>query len=918
MTVGVVGRAPELAVIAEFVDTASRGVTALILRGEAGMGKTTLWSAAVEQARAAGFRVLAARADAAEVSMTYAVLTDLLAQLDESVLAALSAGQRTAVDRVLHDSDSDDAFDESVLGAALRTGIARLAADSPVILALDDVQWLDASTRAVLTFAVRRFSGPIGVLATVRAEAPAGDSTTWLQASRADGVHRIDLRPLSAAGISNLLVARAGRPLSRPTVRRIAEASGGNPFYALELARVTNDDPVIADMTLPGTLSEVIRWRLSAVDHDVRSLLLGAAAASHPSVELLAQIRGMSVDRAMDLVEKAESAALVEVVSTHVRFTHPLLAAGIYSEATPEQRRATHRALAERVDQPELRARHLALAATSADAETLAALDAAADAAMARGAPSAAAELVDLAIALGGETPHRTIHAAELLFRAGAIDHARSRLEPVTDTLPAGRLRSRALSLLGAICAYGNDFSHAVAVLRRAADEAADDDPELYLRSLLRLIPVTGVAGDLAESVELAREAVDCADALGSAALRSEALAMWVMVSFLHGDGVDEEAIATAVRLEDPRSDTHLTYRASAVQAAIWAWTGELGLARRRFDELAGYCEDRGAELPAMWVAEHLTLVDVWRGRYRDAALTAAGAAQRAQQIGGQHSAVIAASLLAVTAAYAGRVDDARRDARAAIDGAHACGGHYLAGRPTAALGFLEVSLGDHAAALDLLQPMLTSFDPARGIEIVVGAHLPDAIEALTALGRLDEADGLIGALERGGTQRHRVWMQAVGARGRAMWLAARGELADAEAAAVRALGHHASLPMPFERARTQLLLGQLQQRRRRRRSALDNLEEAAGVFETLGAALWVERSRAALARSAVGASGQPMLTPAERRIADLVVSGMTSREIAAQLFVSPKTVEASLTRIYRKLGIRSRAQLHSALRDDS
>jgi DNA-binding CsgD family transcriptional regulator len=211
---------------------------------------------------------------------------------------------------------------------------------------------------------------------------------------------------------------------------------------------------------------------------------------------------------------------------------------------------------------------------------------------------------------------------------------------------------------------------------------------------------------------------------------------------------------------------------------------------------------------------------------------------------------------------------------------------------------------------------MLTSFDPARGIEIVVGGHLPDAIEALTALGRLDEAERLSGALECGGRERNRAWMRAVGARGRAMWLAARGELAQAEVVAAQALLHHASLPMPFERARTQLLLGQLQQRLRRRKSALDNLEEAADVFETLEAALWVKRSRAALARGDNAPRRPLMLTAAERRIADLVMSGMTSREIAAQLFISPKTVESNLTRIYRKLGIRSRAQLHSVLRE--
>ncbi len=193
--------------------------------------------------------------------------------------------------------------------------------------------------------------------------------------------------------------------------------------------------------------------------------------------------------------------------------------------------------------------------------------------------------------------------------------------------------------------------------------------------------------------------------------------------------------------------------------------------------------------------------------------------------------------------------------------------------------------------------------------EIFAASFVPDAVEALVALGRVTEAEPLADALERNGQRMNRAWMSAVGARCRAMVFAAQGDLDAAVAAALRAMVHHDRLPMPFERARTLLRLSQFQ-RRQRDRAALASLRDALSVFEELGIPLWADRAQAQLAGADVTPGAASGLTDTELRVAELVASGMTNRDVADILFVSAKTVEATLARVYRKLGIRSRAEL--------
>jgi len=906
----VVSRPLEFRAVTEFLRSASQQPSGLVIEGEPGIGKTTLWLSALEEARGRGYQVFSARVGQAESVLAYAAVADLLRDIDDSVLAELSDVQRVAVDRVLLRASSEDhTTDQHVVAAAFAAVFDRLATDSPVLIAIDDLQWLDRSSKDVLAFAARRFKGGIGLLVTERSDAEGGSSVTWLHLSTPDRIERVRIGPLSIGGLHMLISSRLGRSLPRPTMVRIAETSGGNPFFALELARAIDIESSQVKSKLPSSLSELMRLRIGQLDRDARKLLLAAASVADPTVELLAQVTGAPVESLGD----AEAKGIIGIEGNQVRFAHPLLAQSVYTDATAAERRAMHRSLAQTVRVPELRARHMALAASSADPETLNALDIAAEAAAARGAPAAAAELAELAIHLGGDHPERLIHAAQHHFNAGDPQRARALLEETVHRLPSGPLRGSALNLLAGVHLYDDNWTEAVAVLERALDDA-EDSPALLVQTLIVLAFGQRMISKFDDSLASAQKAVTNAEQLGDPALISRALAMSVQLNFMYGNGVDELSLRRAVDLEDPDIDGHTAFSASMVEALVLAWTGRLDEAGARMQALHRRCTERGAENDFTAVASCAALVEIWRGNFAEAARRADEANERAEQGGG--SLAIALSMRSMVAAYLGREDDSRSDARAVLDTADRTASPRLAEWPVMTLGFLEVSIGNHAEALAVMQPMQRTFESIPGTEIMTATFIPDAVEAMIALGRGGEAEPLIAALERNGRRLDRPWMLATGARCRSMLLAAKGDVEAAARKAQEAMAEHERLPMPFERARTQLLVGQLQRRQRQKERSRATLREALQSFEAMGAQLWAGRVRSELARAEVVPTRDLALTPSERRVAELAASGMTNKDVAAALFISPKTVEANLGRIYRKLGINSRAELGRIIGD--
>lgn len=910
VSVAAVARTAESKAVDALLTNAAARPCALVVAGEAGIGKTTLWNAAIEQARAAGFRVLAARAGEAESVLAYTAVADLLADVEDEVLDALPDLHRLAIDRVLLRADGEGPpTDQRVTGAALVSIVTALAQRTPVLLAIDDAQWLDSSSQPVLAYVARRLSGRVGMVLTERTPSEGAVAAPWLKMTAPDVAYRIRVGPMSLGALTAVIHHRLGRAVPRPTLVRIAEASGGNPFYALELARAVDGRSVAGDDVLPSTLAELMRLRTGHFGEAVSDMLLAAGCVADPTVDLLAEATGSSSQRVLELLAEPARDGIVTIDGDHVRFTHPLLARGVYTQAGPGRRRRMHRALAAVEAQPELKARHLALGTASADPDTLVALDTAARAAGVRGAAAAAAELCELAIGLGGDTPARRLRGAAEHFRSGDTDRSRRLVHPSLTTHPPGRVRAMACIIAGGSLIYDHDYAGAIELLSRAAEDAADL-PLQRIQAELGLALAYTMTGRQQEAENHAGAAMARAEEFGSGPLISQALALHAHVACALGRGRDEEAVRRALDLEDLDADVPAPFRARAVDAITLAWAGRLEEARSAMLAVRRRCGEQGSDADMLWVSWHLITINVWLARYRDALMIATDAMERAEQLGSPHSIVMARTQLALVEAHLGRDGEARADLRRAVDEAARLGQPILAGLESTILGFLEVSRGDYAAALTALRPVLHYAAELEGTEIVTAEWIPNAVEAMVAVGRLDEAEPLVAALERNGARHDRAWMLAVGARCRAMVLAARGDLVAAEKAIGQAMDAHERLPMPFERARTGLFLGQLARRQRRKQVASRALTEAMTTFESLGATSWVERARTELTRVNVARGRDSALTPSEASVARLAVAGMSNRDIAAALFISPKTVEHNLSRVYRKLGVRARAEL--------
>ncbi|WP_019926214.1 LuxR family transcriptional regulator [Nocardia sp. BMG111209] len=895
-------------VIDEFLATARIDGAAVLVEGEAGLGKTTLIQSAVGRARDLGFRVLSAQPNIAEFDYAYSALVDLVRPIDSAIWDELPGLQRRAVDRMLlreNSGDSDVPADERAVAAGCLGAIQRSADEKPVLLAIDDMHWLDPSSVRVVSYVARRLAGRVGVLGATRSRGT--EFFSWLQ--RADRpAQRISLRPMSIGALHAVLSEHLRRTFPRPVLVRIHEVSGGNPFYAIELGRALPDGAP-GGVPLTSTLTELVDARISSLPTAVQTTLLAAACAAAPTVESVARSVGSDVTEVVALLEEAERESIVELDGRYVRFTHPLLARGVYDRALPADRRRTHRRLAGVVDNPESRARHLALGSVTGSPETLAALDDAAVLARKRGAPAAAAELVDYAIGLGGDTPQRQLRSARHHLDAGDITRAGRLLDDAITGLPTGPFRAQALALRATVAVLSQGYLEAKLLLEQALVHS-DQEPALRAQALLILASTLLSLGDLDGATDRIQQAVATAESVQSGPVLSQALGIRALVTLVRGDGLDEASLRRGVDLEGD-APMAIALRPTLQYPLLIACAGDLDRARDRMTPARQQCIDRGDENEIIFALFYGALIDIWSGDYTRAARADEEGLQRAAQLGGDTSLFVGLTIRAMVAAYGGRVEDARRDAADALDAGRRSGSASLLPWTIATLGFLELSVGNHRAAVDTLEPLLTvaAMSP-RSSEILTAPFLPDAAEALIHLGRLEEAESIVRRLEANGARLDRPWMLATGARCRAMLAAARGDLPGAAAAADAAIDFHARLPMPFELARTRLLRGQLHRRARQKDRAKTVLQEALSSFEALATPLWADRVNAELARISNGRNGDTILTASEQRVADLAASGMTNKDIAATLFISPKTVEVNLTRIYRKLGLRNKAEL--------
>ena len=912
MSAGIIGRQSELQSIASFLDSIGDGPAALILQGEAGIGKTTLWEAGLSEASRRGYQLLSCRALESEAPLSYTSLTDLLAGVGEEVLSDLPVAQRQALEvALLRGPQAGSTPDHRAIATALLTVLHTLSDRAPVLVGVDDLQWLDGPSARALEFAVRRLMAPIGILVSFRTAARAWDGPQ-LRLPNPDRVGRLGIGPLSMAALYHLLKERTGRAYPRPTLGRILEVSGGNPFFALELARVLDEGPLMAPSTrFPATVAELERARFQQVDAQTRDVLLAAAALSVPTVETLGRVHSA----APSSLERAEELDIVEIDGNRVRFAHPILASSVYAMASPTKRRAMHRRLASAGLDAEERARHLALASMKADDETVAALDEAAAHARSRGATAAAADLLELALRLGADDPARRITGARHHFDSGDPLRARTLLEETIARLAPGPTRAEAQRLLATVRLHDDSYREAAQLLEQALTESVAE-PALRVRIQLELLYVLTNLGRVNEAVLLAEPVIENAEQLGDRALIGQALAASTITRFLNGQGLDEPRLKRALVLEDRNLPTTIMFRPTLIAGLLWMWTGRLEQAREAFYALRRDCLERGEETDLMFVAFHTVMLECWRGDLKSARRVADDTYERALQLGTDVPLAIALSTRANVAAYEGNAAEARETAEAAL-------GIFMRGSclvatlwPMAALGFLELSLDEFEAAGNRLGPMAAGAASMGVLEPVCIPFAADAAEALTALGQLEEARALVDQLEEHGRRLDRAWALASGGRCRALLLAATGDLEAAIEAGERALAQHERLAMPFERARTLLVLGRLQRRLGKRRVARSTLEEALRTFEKIGTTLWADKARGELRRLGTHPERTAELTPTEQRIAELTARGLTNRAVAAALLISPKTVEANLARIYQKFEIRSRAELGRRMAD--
>ncbi|GAA4483442.1 LuxR family transcriptional regulator [Actinoallomurus oryzae] len=875
---------------------------AAVLRGEAGIGKSALLEWAAEEATHAppeaggDMRVLRVTGFEAERDIAFAGLLQLLWPVRDRIdglphaQAAALRGALGANDRPADDVPAGTGGVEQnrfACGLAVLTLLAELAEDGPVLCLVDDAQWLDAATAEALLFAARRL---------------AAEGVVMLFAAREDGfagpgLPETPLSRLTDADAERLLAEqRDGLP---PDLRtRVVRESEGNPLALLEFGSARRTPAILTPLPLAERVAAAFRARIAGLPEKSRLMLLLAAAEGRghmPTLLAAAATFGVGLT---DL-EEAERARLVEVTGASIRFRHPLIRSATYHGAVAAQRMTVHRALADASEDPDCRVRHLATVTLSPDEDVAAELQDAAERAQRRAGFGPAATLYRQAADL---SPDRAVRArrlgaaADAVFRAGrpaAADELAAQAEKLTD---APDERARLARIRAAVESERGDHGAAARLLVEYAAHATPADAVAMLRTGATYAWTAGDAATIGRAAGLLG-----ASGRDDAAVRG-------LDRLADGDyAAGLPLLAQAVR--DGRATAPATTD-DRVQAVRWSLvlgddTAALELAtaevahRRREGLLGG--------LPN--VLEALAQAQVAAGAHRDAEATAQEAITIARDIGMEGRESRIGTVRARIAAIEG---DEERLWTLIGDAAPSAGGPA-----DIALALLDLGLGRYEAALQRLDEVAQG--PWRHSAVGMAAAA-DQVEAAVRAGRPDQAREAFRRLDAWADAGGPLWARAVALRSRALLHDTDADAESAFASAVRL--HEEDGGRPFERARTELLHGEWLRRVRRRSDARGPLRSAARLFDRLKAAPWAERARSELRATGETGSAVPShqqataadpldrLTPQELQVVRLAAEGNSSREIAAQLFLSPRTVEYHLYKAYPKLGVSSRRQL--------
>ena len=886
------------------------------------MGKTTLWSAGVDEAETRGLRVLWAQPAENEMALSFAALGDLLDPVLDEALAPLAAGQRSALARalVLEEIDGPPP-DAHASGVALLNALRGLAAGRPLIVAVDDVQWLDAASSGALAYAARRLRAePIGVLLARRTGL---DSSLLddLRRSAREGCHvDVAVGPLDLAALHQVVRAHLGVALPRPLLAEVHQASGGNPLYALEIVRSLgrSDASVEAGRPLPvpDSLRDLVHARLLALPPASRDFLAAAAAHAHPTVSIAEAASG--VQRDIGLPPGLE-AHIVETDEERIRFVHPLLATSALETADPERRAAIHARLAELLEDPEARAWQLAAFVTEPDASVANLLDEAANRARVRGAPRAGALLFERAAELtpADDEPavrRRRVEAAYAHHAAGDTGRARALLEPALERMSPGPERAGLLVALARFRSYDDDVRGGSRLYQQALNEVQPG-------SLVEAYAQEGLAGTLfrlrerlAEAVEASGSAATTARKLGVTHLEAESLATKAVSEAALGRAEAVESAEAALALQSECADRPVLRQPAFAAQCVRFWHDDLLGAHQAYSAMAAAARELGDESSLPYTHVMLGQIECAGGRFAEALLRAGEGETVAEQAGQRALVGYVLAVRALAEAHLGDVESASASGTRALDLARTTSGVPAWIFASWALGHLALSQGNAAGALEFLLPLVEHHAREDIREPGALPFMPDAIEALIDNGRTEDAEALADAYQAAAERLARRRGIAAAHRVRGLLAGASGALADALVELETAVQLYSQGDTPFERARSLLGMGAALRRAKRRREARETLEEALAIFERMGAALWAERTRAELRRISGRAATPDTLTPAEEGVAALVAEGKTNREVAAALFLSDRTVEGHLTHVFGKLGIRHRTEVAAAL----
>jgi DNA-binding CsgD family transcriptional regulator len=914
MSVAVIGREEELGSIEAYLEQLQRP-GAFLLLGEPGIGKTILWQRGVEEARKRFHHVLFHRAVRAEASLSFAALSDLLVDVADEALPSLLAPRRRALEvALLLEEPGTNSPDQRGIALAFLDVLRTLAGTGAILVAVDDLQWVDPASAQVLQFALRRLRDEqVGFLATVRVT----DESVAVDLERAlpeGALERLSLRPLSLGALHHLLKQRLGLDLPRPELVRLREVTAGNPFFALEVgrelhraeARLAPGQP----LPVPDNLKELLGERLARLPAETREVLLSAAALARPTADILVAAH-TGAPGVPEALERAARAGVIELEGSSIRFAHPLLASVCYEQAPIWSRRAAHGLLAAAVVDLEERARHLALAADGPDTGVASALESAADRAAARGATAAAAELSELAVELTAlehpeERRRHRLRAADLHRLAGDRDRAGAILEELLAEVPRGRERADVLFAFASL--RRADLPSITSLCEEALHEAVGDDARsAQIIAFLSWMKLLG--GDVRGALIDARASLAKAENTGDPVLLARAIARVGMAETWACE-ITPGLIERGVEIEQSLDSALEFHESPAIALARrLICLSELTRARALLEEAETKASARGDEGTRAHVLFHLTLLEWFAGRWQQALDHAEAGLELAEQLGDEQLRGMILNARATVEVSLGHVDPARADAEEALAISHAVSDAVFPVWDLAALGHLELSLGNLQAAERYLRPL-----PGRVVSLgwddPTDALWPDTIETLIGVGDLDEAKSCLEQFAERAQRLRGPWALATGARCRGLLAAAEGDVPAALAAFELALREHERVESPFERARTLFALGTVRRRAKQKRAAREALEEASAIFGELGARLWSERTRDELARVSGRRTSPKGLTETEERVAALAAQGLSNKEIAAALFVTVHTVEAHLVHVFRKLGARSRSEL--------